>query len=121
MKPTYGIEQQGLDFGTSNLLSDVCAIFDLKEFPEVTPEDITIRLKCRGSHAMIVYRKCMEIWESVLDLEIVEELRKLPSRDQMSVEMMSIVLDEPIEQLESEITCAIDSLGFAFDQFGIAA
>lgn len=121
MRPTYGIEQQGFDFGTTNLVNDVCSVFDMREFPDVSPEDITIRLKCRGDHAMVVYRKCMEVWEQILDREIVEELRTLPSRDQMSVEMMSIVLAEPMDQIESDITDALNSLGYALDQLEIAA
>lgn len=116
MKPTYNSNQQGFDFGNSNLLQDICTILDLSNFPYVEPEDIANKLRCRGDYALDVYRKCMEIWEFTLDTEIVEFLRALPDRDGMSVEMIAIVLGETYDSVKSDIDNAMDRLGFVVDQ-----
>lgn len=116
MKPSYNPGQQGFDFGTGNFLEDVCCVFDMNEFPNVEPEDIANKLKCRGSYALDIYRKCMQIWEETVDQEIVNELRQLPNRDTMSVEMMAIALGETSEAVESDIKDAIDALAFGLDQ-----
>ncbi len=119
MKPSYDPAQQGFDFGAGNFLQDVCCVFDMSEFPNVEPEAIAEKLRCRGSYALDVYRKCMEIWEETLDQEIVEELRKLPNRDGMSAEMMAIVLGEPLDTIESDLQDAINHAGFSMDQLEV--
>lgn len=117
MKPSYDPNQQGFDFGIGNLFEDVCTIIDMKEFPNVEPEDIANKLRCRGEYAIDVYRRCMAIWEDAVDREIVEELRALPNRDSMSVEMMAIVLGEDVGSVESDIADAVNSLAYALDQY----
>ncbi len=121
MRPTYNPEQQGFDFGNGFLLNDVCTVFDIEEFPNIRPEDICARLRCKSDHAMTVYRKCFEIWEEYVDKEIVEYLRDMPNHDPMSVERIAIVLGQTTEQIADEISDALNSLGFALDQNEIAA
>lgn len=114
MKPTYGVNQQGFDFGTSNLLEDCCSIFDMSGFPDVSPEDIAEKLRCRGEYSLTVFRKVMEIWEHYVDNETCEYLRSIPDNDGMSVAMMSIVLGETID--DSDISDAINSLAYGLEQ-----
>ncbi len=121
MKPSYNPDQQGFDFGDGNFLEDVCCIFDMNEFPNVEPEDVANQLKCRGEYAIKVYRKCMEIWEDTLDNEIVEYLRTLPNRDLLHVGTIAMLLNEPIEQVESDLQDAINHVGQHLDELEIAA
>lgn len=116
MKPSYNPDQQGFDFGTGNMIQDVCSILDMNEFPDIEPEDVANKLRCRGEYAMTIYRKVQEIWERTVDEEIVKELRLLPNRDAMSTEMMAIVLAEPIGQIESDIRDAIKNLSKGLEQ-----
>lgn len=115
MRPTYNPDQQGFDFGDRFLLEDVCTIFDIEEFPNVSLEDVCARLRCRSEHAIVVYRKCFEIWETYVDQEIVNELRNQPNTDPMSPERIAIVLGQTTDEVEEEIRDALNSLGYAFD------
>lgn len=119
MKPSYDPAQQGFDFGAGNFLQDVCCIFDMNEFPNVEPEDIANKLRCRGEYALDVYRKCMQIWEDTVDKEIVDVLRNLPDRDGMSPEMIGIVLGESTDSVLSDIQDAINHMGFGLEQLEV--
>ena len=123
MRPSYNPDQQGFDFGSGNLLQDVCSIFDMNDFPNIEPEDVAAKLRCRGTYAIEVYRKAMAIWEETLDKEIINELRQMPNHDSMSVAMIAIALGEPLEQVESDLKDAINSLAHGIDMldFEVAA
>ena len=121
MKPSYSSDQQGFDFGSGHLLQDVCSVIDMKEFPNVEPEDVASKLRCRSEYGLKVYRKCMEIWENTLDNEIVEYLRALPNRDGLHVGTISVLLNEPVDQVESDLEDAINHAGFGLDQLEMAA
>mgnify|MGYP003467214451 CR=1 FL=1 len=109
----FNTAQGGFDFGDSNFEQDVYAVFDMSGFPNVSAEDVAVRLRCRGVYAIRVWRKAISVWEQILDADIVEELRQHATIRPMSVEKMAMVLGEEETELGYEVKDAITSLANA--------
>lgn len=102
--------QSGFDFGNQNFASDVFAIFDRSDFPNVTPEEVVTQIGSTLNYGMKVYRKAMEIWESVLDEEIVSELRNSCDFEGGSIDRIAVALCESASSIQQDLYDAYNSL-----------
>src|SRR5678816_1261132 len=103
-------KQGGFDFGTNNLAADVFAIFDRSDFPNVTPEDVVQQIGSTLNYGMTVYRKAMEIWETVLNEAIVSELRESDDFEGGSCDRIAVALGESVGSVQSDLHDALTSL-----------
>lgn len=120
MKPTYNPGQAGFDFGESALVNDVGTVIDMKEFPNIGIEDVFEILKNnRVEHVLNVYRIAMEIWEDVLDEEIVKELRNSNDFPAATKGAIAGACNVEIETVESELEFALNALKDALDRLEV--